>query len=277
MPPPSALTGWPPWVVMWALSAAIFFACKALTWLFTPLPPAPAWRHVAYLVLWPGLDAKSFLDPRPLPHEHRPGAGEWAFALAKVSFGAALVWGIAPGVPFGYVRAWVGMAGVVFVLHFGAFHVLSCAWRAAGVDAKPLMAWPLAARSVSEFWGKRWNLAFRDLTHRLIFRPVAARWNARAGLVAVFLFSGIVHDAVISVPAGAGYGLPTLYFVIQCAALFVERTKFAKWLGLGEGWRGRAFTATVLIAPACGPFHPPFAREVVLPFLAAIGCGSVTP
>lgn len=271
MPPLSTLSGLPPWVVMWTLAAAIFGALKLLTWWFTPVPHAPAWRHVAYLALWPGLDAKAFLDPRRLPREQRAGAGEWLFAFAKSGFGAALVWGISPLVEHDYARAWVGMAGVVFLLHCGLFHVLSCAWRAAGVDAKPLMNWPLLAQSVSEFWGRRWNLAFRDLTHRFVFRPVTARWNAYAGLAAVFLFSGVVHDAVISIPAGAWYGVPTLYFVIQCVALFFERSKRGKRLGLGAGWRGRLFTAVVVISPACGLFHPPFAREVVLPFLSAIG------
>jgi alginate O-acetyltransferase complex protein AlgI len=269
MPPLSALIDWPPWAVMWALAAVVFALCKWVTWRLAPR--APAWRHVAYLVLWPGLDARAFLDPRPLPRDQRPGAGEWAFAVAKVAFGAVLVWGVSPLVSPDYARAWAGMTGVVFVLHFGAFHLLSCAWRAAGVDAKPLMSWPVLSRSVSEFWGRRWNLAFRDLTHRFLFRPVAARWNARVGLAAVFLFSGVVHDLVISLPAGAGYGLPTLYFVIQGAALFAERSKPAKRLGLGEGWRGRAFAAVVVTGPVCLLFHPWFARVVVLPFLDAIG------
>ena len=110
-------------------------------------------------------------------------------------------------------------------------------------------------------------LAFRDITHRFLFRPFTAWWHARAGLAAVFLFSGLVHDLVISLPAGGGYGLPTLYFVIQGGALLAERTKWAKRVGLGEGWRGRAFTAVVVLAPVCGLFHPWFARVVVLPFL----------
>jgi hypothetical protein len=208
-----------------------------------------------------------------VPRGERPGAGEWLFGFAKAALGAALVWAAAPLAPaaFWYVRAWIGMAGIVFLLHFGLFHVLSCAWRAAGVDAKPIMNWPLLSEGVSEFWGKRWNLAFRDLTHRFVFRPLAARGSARAGLVAVFLFSGVVHDLVISLPAGAGYGLPTLYFVIQAAALFAERSKVGRRFGLGRGVRGRLFTAVVLVAPAPLLFHPWFAREVVLPFLAALG------
>lgn len=260
------------WVVMWCLSVVVFAACKFVTWRFTPRPAdVPKWRHVAYLFLWPGLDAKAFLDPRPVPRGQRAGAGEWAFAVAKLAFGVVLVWLVSPLVGHDYARAWVGMCGIVFVLHFGAFHVLSCAWRAVGVDAKPLMNWPILSSSVSEFWGKRWNLAFRDITHRFLFRPVAARWNARLGLAAVFVFSGLVHDLVISLPPLAGFGLPTLYFVIQGAALLVERTAAAKRLGLGAGARGRVFTALVTVGPAPALFHPPFARDVVLPFLAAIG------
>src|SRR5262245_47636104 len=118
MPPFSALTDWPPWVVMWTLAAAIFALCKWITWQFAPVPHISAWRHTAYLFLWPGLDAKAFLGSRPLPRELRPGAGEWLFAFAKTALGAALVWGIAPIVPADYARAWIGMIGIVFVLHF---------------------------------------------------------------------------------------------------------------------------------------------------------------
>jgi hypothetical protein len=163
------------------------------------------------------------------------------------------------------------MAGLVFVLHFGAFHLVSCAWRAAGVDAKPLMDWPIRSTSLAEFWGRRWNTAFRDLAHRFVFRPLAARLGPRAGLAAGFLFSGVVHDLVISVPAGGGYGWPTLYFAAQGLGHLAERSRAGRAVGLGRGWRGRLFTAAVVAGPAYGLFHPPFVLNVVVPFLGVIG------
>jgi hypothetical protein len=262
---------------MWTLSVVIFAACKWITWQFTPSLSASAWRQVAYLAAWPGLDAKAFLDPHPLPRSCRAGAGEWGFAVAKLTFGVALVWGVSPRVPGGVplLRGWVGMAGLILLLHFGSFHLMSCAWRSVGVDAKPLMNWPVLAVSVSEFWGKRWNTAFRDLTHRFLFRPLAFWLGARAGLAAGFIFSGVIHDLVISLPAGGGYGCPTLYFALQGVSLLAERSGAGKQrFGLGKGWRGRLFAAVVIVGPACGLFHPRFVSVVVLPFLDALGANS---
>lgn len=273
--PASALdpTTWPRWAVMWALAVAIFVACKLLTWLRTPAPGATPRRQLAYLFLWPGLDAAAFLNPAPLPHNRRPSLAEALFAVAKVLLGAGLVWVVVPLVqeerPL--VRGWVGMSGLIFLLHFGTFHLLSCAWRAAGVDAKPLMNWPVRATSLSEFWGKRWNTAFRDLTHRFLFAPLAKKLGPRTGLAAGFLFSGIVHDAVISAPAGGGYGLPTLYFVAQGFGLLAERSKFGRRLGLGKGAVGWAFTALVVAGPALALFHTPFVMNIIVPFLAVLG------
>ncbi len=261
----------PPWVVMWALAAGLFAACKGLTW--RRAPPAPVRRQAAYLLAWPGMDAAAFLDPHPLPRDRRPTPGECAFAAGKLALGVGITWGAVRLVPADvpFLRGWVGMVGLAFLLHFGSFHLLSCAWRAAGVDARPLMDWPVLARNVSEFWGRRWNTAFRDLTHGFLFRPLASRLGARVGLAVGFLVSGLVHELVISVPAGGGYGWPTLYFVIQGLGLLAERSRAGKRLGLGAGWRGRAFAAVVTVGPAYGLFHPPFVLGVVVPFLAAIG------
>ena len=264
---------WPPWALTWLLAFAIFTAVKWLTWRRTPAPAAPLWRHVAYLIAWPGLDAAAFLNPEPLPANMRPSADEWARAARNLLAGAALFWGLARLVPpaFPLLTGWMGLVGLALMLHFGSLQLLSCIWRALGVDARPLMRRPTASVSVSEFWGRRWNTAFRDLAHRFLFLPLTARLGPRWGLFAGFLFSGLVHDLVISVPAGAGYGLPTLFFLIQAMAITLERSRFGRSLGLGRGWRGWLFTAFVLIVPACLLFHPWFVARVVVPFMSALG------
>jgi hypothetical protein len=127
---------WPPWAVMWALAVVIFGVCKWLTWWRTSTPRTPTWRHAAYLLAWPGLDARAFLNPNPLPRDRRPAPGEWAFAAGKLALGVALTWGAVPFVPadLPLCRGWCGMVGLVFLLHFGSFHLLSCAWRAGAVE-----------------------------------------------------------------------------------------------------------------------------------------------
>ena len=244
---------WPAWVTMWAVAAAIFAGCKWVTWRRTPAP-APLWVHLAYLFGWPGLDAAAFLGTKS---GKRPTPREWWFAAGKLAIGVVFVAASALLRELPLLRGWVGMVGLVFVLHFGSFHLLSCLWRALGRDAKPLMNWPILARSLSEFWGRRWNTAFRDLAHRFLFAPLSKRLGPRWAVGVGFLFSGVVHDIVISIPAGGGYGWPTLYFLIQAGGLLLEKK-------LGTS---RLMTAVVLLAPAFGLFHPPFVLNVVVPML----------
>jgi D-alanyl-lipoteichoic acid acyltransferase DltB (MBOAT superfamily) len=169
------------------------------------------------------------------------------------------------------MAGWVGMIGVVMTLHFGTFHLLSCFWRSNGVNARPLMHSPLSSVSLGEFWGRRWNTAFRDLTHRFLFRPLTAKLGARGAVFAGFIFSGLIHDAVISAPAGGGYGGPTLFFVVQAFGMLAERSRTGRRLGLGAGRIGWLFTVLLLVGPAPLLFHPPFVVGIVVPFMQAIG------
>jgi len=162
------------------------------------------------------------------------------------------------------------MTGLLLTLHCGLFHVLSIAWRFAGIDAKPIVRAPLLASSLTDFWGRRWNLAFRDLAHHYVFRPLASRLGIAGATMTVFLLSGIVHDLVISVPVNAGFGWPTIYFLLQGIALLAERSRLGQHLGLGRGWTGRAFAALVVLAPLGLLFHQAFVLQGVLPTIIAI-------
>jgi len=256
----------PAWCFMWLLAAAIFAGCKWLTWWESAGWHALPVRSVAYFVAWPGMDARAFLESARRPAEISLFA--WAFAIGKTLFGAALLWVVVPRVyPANPMAAgWVGMVGVIFVLHFGFFHVLSLAWQRAGVNAKPLMHWPIAAQSLGSFWGDRWNRGFNDITVRHVFRPLCPRVGVQAAMLAAFLVSGALHDAAITVPARGGYGQPTLYFLIQAGGLLIERSKIGRRLGLRHGIRGWAFTMAVVAVPVGILFPPPFVERVMVPF-----------
>lgn len=248
-----SLLGDPAWLVMWAMAVVLFALCKAVTLRGVR---APFRRKLAFAMAWPGLDAPAFCNAPPPP---KPPATEWLFALAKTAVGFVLVFAVVPHLDPPLLRGWVGMVGIIFVLHFGLFHLLSCGWRRAGVVAKPLMNWPILATSLADFWGRRWNTAFRDITHRFLFRPLTVRLGGKAALGVGFVVSGVVHELVIAVPANGGYGLPTLYFALQGVGLLVERA-YPKL-------RGRLFTMLVVAGPAFWLFHPPFVERVVVPFL----------
>jgi alginate O-acetyltransferase complex protein AlgI len=97
------------------------------------------------------------------------------------------------------------------------------------------------------------------------------RFGSPIATLMVFLISGLIHELVISLPAGGGYGLPTTYFMIQGLGVASERTQFARGIGLGRGWRGFLFTTVIAGGPVFWLFPEPFIRNVIVPMLAVIG------
>lgn len=168
------------------------------------------------------------------------------------------------------VCGWIGLLGLIFLLHFGSFQLVALGWRSLGVDAEPIMHAPGLSRCLSEFWGKRWNLGFRQLSYDFVFQPLHRRVGVTPATLAVFVLSGLIHELAISVPARGGYGLPTVYFSLQGAGVLLERSTFGRIAGLQHGWRGWTFMLAMTAGPAFWLFHPPFVMRVVVPFLKAI-------
>jgi len=289
------------WVFMWVMAFALYGGCKWLTYREArrggfklrarPLTPTLSpdggegdaahtprvdvgphlGRTLAYLLAWPGMDAKDFLDDRKVVA--KPRTAEWVFAVAKTGIGVVVLWGVTRTLlPINWLLAgWTGMLGVVFILHFGLFHLLSLFWRRMGIPATPVMRNPVGARSLAEFWGGRWNTAFHELAFRFAFRPLRRFAPPALAMLLVFGLSGLVHEVVISLPAHGGYGLPTLYFLIQGAGVIAEHSRIGRFPGLGRGVRGWLFTFFITVGPVLALFHPPFVKHVILPMLTAIG------
>ena len=260
----------PAWLFMWLLAFAIFFCCKWASWLAARKSvPHTVWRSLAYLAAWPGMDAEAFLDSRKSSVE--PRLREWTVASVKTLTGIILMWVVARHARLPLLQGWIGLLGLVSLLHFGIFHLIALFWQSQGVAAMPIMAKPALSRSLSEFWGKRWNLGFRQLAFDLIFQPLHKSIGVAAAGLSVFFVSGLIHDLVISLPAHGGYGLPTGYFLLQGLGVSLERSSLGHRLGLQRGFSGWLYMFVLTAGPVFWLFHPPFVMRVILPFMRAIG------
>lgn len=224
-------------------------------------------RWLGFVAAWPGMQPRPFADPdRPALAGARDlvalgfrrlGAGVMLVAIARgiwLATGSALL----ATVPL--------LPGLSLILHFGLFNILAGAWRFGGVNLHPLFRAPLLSKSLTEFWGRRWNLAFSEMTAIAVYRPLAARFGNRPALAASFLFSGLLHELAISVPVRAGFGLPLLYFLLHGGLMMVERELTRRRRPIG-GRFGRVWTIVWLIAPLPILFHPPFLTGVVWPLI----------
>ncbi len=119
------------------------------------------------------------------------------------------------------------LSGISLGAHFGALNILAGVWRYAGVRVSSLFRAPQLSCSLAEFWGKRWNLAFSEMTAIAVFRPmkqclVKSRFGRTISIVMAFGFSGLLHELAISVPVQSDYGWPLLYFVIHAIGVQLE-------------------------------------------------------
>jgi Membrane bound O-acyl transferase family len=263
----------PAWAFMWLLAVAIFAGCKWQTWWEARggLPKARSWkRSVCYLLLWRGMDPDEFF--RPFVDKRQVPPNEWLVGIAKALAGVALIWAGAQVISLGspLIGSWIGMVGIVLALHFGIFQLATLCWQRVGIPVTAIMQQPLRSHSLSELWGKRWNLGFRKLTHMWVFLPLQKRCGTAAATLGAFLVSGLLHDLVISVPARAGYGLPTAYFLLQGMGVIAERSETGRRFGLGRGARGLAWTGFVALGPLSVLFHPWFVMRVMVPFLRTV-------
>jgi alginate O-acetyltransferase complex protein AlgI len=274
----SLCSDWPAWQLMWLFAISIYAGLKWLTFATCPaVQTASVAGALAYLFLWPGMDVQAFLDPRSQPR--RPRIAEVLLATLNLFLSAGLLFAAVPLLkPHSPLAAgWAGLVGMALLLHFGLFHLLSIGWRLAGINAQPIMNFPILASSLADFWGRRWNLAFRDLSYRYLLRPLSGSIGLAGATSAVFLVSGLIHDFVISWPVNAGWGGPTLYFLLQGAGLLIERSRAGHRLGLGRGLTGRTFAALFILAPLGLLFHPAFILEAALPTAEALNVGQSGP
>jgi len=233
-------------------------------------------RWLVFAAAWPGMRPSLFagLGTRSLP------GGLQLMASGFIRLAAGVLLFLAAR------RAWAGgspilatalaLPGLSLILHFGIFNLLAGVWRLLGARCDALFRAPLRSRSLTEFWGRRWNLAFSEMTALGIYRPLKPLAGRRMAMLTAFLASGLLHEIAISLPVHRGYGLPLSYFALHGLLRLAEhRLERAGHPISRHAWLGRAWTLFWLVLPLPILFHRPFLAGVVWPLLG--GGNAATP
>ncbi|QDU92656.1 wax synthase family protein [Lignipirellula cremea] len=272
----------PAGVRMLAIISGLLFGMKAVVSVEQQAAGRERLRRLNWLLFaaaWPGMRPTAFAAV------FASSRSRWRELLIRglrnLAAGGLLVgiaWSIVwlPGETGAFsTRVWLAtiflLSGLSLIVHFGLFNLLAGGWRLAGADCQALFRDPLRSTTLAEFWGRRWNLAFSEMTALAVFRPLRGVMGARDATLLAFLFSGLLHELAISVPVQAGYGLPLLYFALHAMAIQIEAWFSRNGLPVDSlAWVGRLWVLGWLLLPLPILFHPAFLRGCVWPLIGVV-------
>lgn len=248
-------------VLLWGMKSVVLIEARR-----SGLPSIPFKTWLGFVTLWPGMQPQPFASPR---RGKLDGGALIKQGVQLLLLGAIL---ILLARELWWHFGWLGLAtaplmiGLSLVLHFGIFNISAGLWRWKGVNVRAVFRSPLHSTSLAEFWGKRWNLAFSEMSSIAVYRPLSKRRGDKFALAASFAFSGLLHEMAISLPVRAGFGLPMLYFALHGGLVVVERALVRRGLPVRGVW-GRLWTLFWLLIPLPILFHRPFLQGIVWPLL----------
>jgi D-alanyl-lipoteichoic acid acyltransferase DltB (MBOAT superfamily) len=202
----------------------------------------------------------SIFDSRRASFEpRRVDTHQWLAFVAYALLAAAGAWLCvsSPVTSRDWLLRWLGGAVFAYALMDGAASFSRAAHALFGVRLPPIHNHPILARSVSEFWNRRWNIIVHEMLDRHCFRPLARRGWVRLGMLAAFATSALIHFWIVVPPLGVRWaGVMAAFFAIQGAIVMLERK-----LAIARLRPGLAHTWTVAALLLSSPlFIEPFVR-----------------
>jgi len=222
---------------------------------------------LAFAVVWIGMQPKEFAARRFVrwPAALLVGSIGWLLAGATTIAIAKVLYANLGSDHLGLVAA-VFLAGALMVAHFGCSGIIAAVLIRMGYGVVPQFRAPWLAQSLAEFWTRRWNVGFSVMTSLVVYRPLAPRCGRAVAIMLGFLFSGVLHELICSLPVGAGYGLPSIYFVIHGIALLLEQAMQRRGVVL-RGPLARIWVFAWVLLPVPLVFHRPFVHGILVPLL----------
>lgn len=208
----------------------------------------PLGGYLIFGLLWFGMDPGTF-------RERRMGLSwksDFRWGVLLMAVGTVSAWFIWH---FGGRHILLMFLPLSLGFHFGALRVLKAVHRGAGFPVRTLFPNLLKAQGIGDFWSRRWNVGYSQMMQRVVGRPLGGVIGRDGGVFAVFLVSGLLHEAAITLPVMAGFGLPTLYFVGHGLLAVLERRM---------GWQLGKIPALLAVGlPLPFLFPPAFQTEVI--------------
>jgi hypothetical protein len=105
-----------------------------------------------------------------------------------------------------------------------------------GMEVKPQFNRPHLASSLRDFWGRRWNLPVSAVLRASVYDPIRARAGKEAGILATFLVSGLMHEALVYYfTLRPPTGEMAVYFVLHGVCRVLVEEWCARWWA-ARGW-----------------------------------------
>lgn len=187
------------------------------------------------------------IDPRRLVRTHRELRLD-AFIAGIVETGLAFALFLAPYPhTLGVLRTLVGAVSAYLVVE-GVARLIEGVVALAGVDAGPLHDAPIRARTVSEFWSRRWNRAIHVWLNEHAFRPTAIRLGGAMGVMAAFGASALLHLIPIWIACDFPHAIAMGSFFLLHGGIVIVESKLgvARWPRLlGHVWTLGIFAITM--------------------------------
>lgn len=120
----------------------------------------------------------------------------------------------------GLLSTW--MCFTLYLTFSGLWDMVAGTAGLVGISIGPMFNAPPIARNPRDFWGRRWNLWFTSTAHQLIFLPLGGRERPALAVSAVFVFSALLHEAIIALGLKAFDGRMIVFFIMHgiAAGLF---------------------------------------------------------
>lgn len=195
---------------------------KSISWILTP--PLQRIPYLKFCFTTPYLSLRSLRYESPVRNYSLPAA----FLLYSLLMAIFLVLGHEFLSPLNYFKT-ILIAPAIYFFTEAIGALAQFIFTTKEREIFPIHHRPLSSPSLSQFWGRRWNLWIQDWLKDI--SSTVGRRSRAVKITTTFLISGCFHEVMVNLPfwlkTGESYfGTMMGYFLIQALGLYIDKKIF---------------------------------------------------